>query len=267
MQKVNRRYFCGASLLALPVMRAFAGGMDDADSAGTSDPVMDALADEFASVTEDGARRGFGAEHFRRYAAQVRIFDACLEEKGTNARINRKLDDDDYYLLDPEGAAGMTRDYWKQYGILFDESYLMQLTAIDADSYRAAKKAIKKQGGVRKIHQSIAAVFERKAEEYASKEFRSGLTFRDGFLRLPAHPGSATGGDFAKAQYEVEGMPDFNAFIGASPDCLCKAMSVEGALLSILCATVCQPCCVPAAILLALVTLMEDMGECHADRC
>ena len=267
MQTMTRRYFCGASVLALPLARVFAGTAEDDLGPGFSDPVLDVLAEEFARTTADGAKRGFGSEHFIRYAGQVRLFDAFLEEKGTNAKINRMLDEEDFYLMDPYGNAYIIGKYWKRRGILFDEVQLTKLASLDAHSYRTVKKQIKKQGGVRALHEGIAAAFERKAEEFASTGFRSGLTTRGGFLRFPSHSSPAAADALKNVQLEMFSVLDPSLFDGVDMDCLCKAMSVEGALLSILCATICQPCCVPAAIILALSTLLESFDFCDSDRC
>ncbi|MEJ2111737.1 MAG: hypothetical protein P8Z37_17875 [Acidobacteriota bacterium] len=263
---MNRRIFCGTSILAIPLVRAFAGNRESADAIEVSDPVMSALADEFAFTTMDGAREGFGAEHFRRYAGQVRIFNACLEDRGTNRRINKKLDEDDYYLLNPENTVAMTMSFWKQRRIVFDESSLMKLVAVDAFSYRSVKRAIKKQGGVQKLHERIAIALERKAEEYASLGLRNRLTLRNGFLQFPARPVPAYRNGWMESQYVIPD-PTILDVDEDEIDCFCKAMSVEGAALSILCATICQPCCVPAAVLLGLVTLLENMDACDPDRC
>lgn len=267
MQEMTRRCFCGASAMAFPLARLFAGPEENDPGAGFSDPVLDVLAEEFARTTVDGAERGFGSAHFLRYAGQVRLFDAFLEDKGTNAKMDRMLDEDDYYLMDPYGNANVIGKYWKRRGIIFDESQLMRLLSLDARSYRTVKKQIKKEGGVRTLHQRIAAAFERKAGEYDSAGLRSGLAMRGGSLRFPARPLPAPADNLKNVQLELFAPPDPTLFEEVDLDCLCKAMKVEGAVLSILCASICQPCCVPAAIILALVTLMESIDFCNPDNC
>jgi len=267
MQKMNRRYFCGTSLLALPLTRVFAREKDGDIITSVSDPVMDSLSDEFVRTTIDGTKKGFGSEHFHRYAGQIRIFNANLEDKGTNSKMNKRLDDDDYYLLNPDANVASTRKYWKQRGILFDENYLMKLAAVDVHSYNTVRKAIKKQGGVQALHELIAVAFEHKAEEYASIGFQSGLTIHNGFLHFPASSGPAHADVLMNVQLEMLYSLYSNLFGEMNIDCLCKAMSVEGAVLAILCATICQPCCVPAALMLAFVTLMESLGYCSSDQC
>ncbi len=264
---MSRRGFCGSALLALPLTHAFGKGKEKDLFPEVSDPVMDALADAFASTTLDGVNNGFSAEHFHQYAGQVRIFDAYLEEKGTNARMNRKLGDDDWFLLNPNDLADMTQRYWKQHGILFEGNHLIRLASVDPYSYGAIKKAIKAQGGVQALHRRIAAVFEHKAEEFSHLNLHSRLTIRDGSILFPALQNTAPRHAFLHTQYEELDLNDPSTLVDVDLDCLCKAMAVEGAALSILCATVCQPCCVPSAVMLALVTLMESFGYCSSDRC
>ena len=232
-----------------------------------SDPVLDTLADAFTSTTMDGINGGFSSEHFYHYAGQVRILDACLEEKGTNAKMNKRLAEDDYYLLNPDGLVETTKNYWKRHGIVFEEDNLMRLASIDAQSYKAIKKAIRKLGGVQRLHEKVAAAFERKAEELTSMNLQSGLRVQGGYVRFPARPNTATVHNFLFTQLELFYLNYQNMFGNLDINCLCKALSVEGAALSILCATVCQPCCVPSAIMLALGTLLESLGYCSSDQC
>lgn len=267
MQTMTRRYFCGASLFALPLARAYAGATEGNTETGFSDPVLDVLAEEIARTTADGAEKGFGSAHFLQYAGQVRLFDAFLEEKGTNAKLNRMLDEDDYYLLDPYGNADIIGKYWKRRGVIFDETRLVKLASVDAHSYRSVKRQIKKQGGVRALHEQAAAVFEHNAEVYTSIGLPGGLTMRGGFLRSPAPSRPATAASLRNVQMQMFAPSDPSLFDGVDLDCLCKAMRVEGAVLSILCATICQPCCVPAAIMLALVMLMESFDFCKSENC
>jgi hypothetical protein len=267
MQEMTRRYFCGASVLALPAVRVFAGAAEEPAGEGFSDPVLDVLADEFARTTADGAEKGFGSAQFLQYAGQVRLFDALLEDKGTNAKMDHMLDEDDYYLIDPYGNADIIGKYWKRRGILFDETQLIRMASLDERSYRRVKREIKKQGGVRALHQKAAAVFERKAREYASVGFGSGLTMHGGFVRFPARPRPAPADFLKNVQLEMFAPLDPALNGGEDYDCLCKALKVEGAALSILCASICQPCCVPAAIMLALVTLMESFDFCNPENC
>jgi len=268
MQKMNRRNFCGTSLLALPLANVLVGETRAGDLPVETDPVMDALAEEFAETTMDGARAGFGAAHFHRYAGQVRIFNACMEERGTNRRINRKLGEDDYYLFDPEKMVSITRDYWQRHGIILNEGDLVELSALDLHSYKSVKKSLKKQGGVQQFHERIAELFERKAEEHASGDLKSGLTLRNGFLKFPGFKAQKNRVRFKNTDYEeLSDFVDPGLLAGMDVDCLCKAMTVEGAVLSVMCVTVCQPCCVPAAMMVAFVTLMESFDYCDASQC
>jgi hypothetical protein len=285
MQKMNRRNFCGAALLTLPLMKGFAQENTLDDWQESQDPVMDILAGEFARVTLEGARSGFKGEHFRQYAAQMRIFDAHLESLGTNRKLNASLDADDYQPLDPGQTARMMVEFWKMHGILFDENAMTDQMTIDLNSYRAVKRMIKSRGGVRKLHRRIADLFDRKADEFRSGDFRSGLTIYDGSVKFPRFSsGSSCKGTFLNVQDFPGFIPGFDGDIPDSIDdlpeniqwaiandlnidCLCKAMKVEGAVLTLLCVSVCQPCCIPAAVMIAIATLLQNLGYCHPERC
>jgi hypothetical protein len=267
MEKIHRRTFCGASLLAFPLMNLFAGEKDLPGVCEESDPVMESLAREFARTTLDGMQNGFGAVHFRQYAGQFRILDALLEANGTNSRLNRKLDEDDFRLLDPDRVIRMTTGYWKKHGIDLNRENLEAQFSMDADSYRQVKLAIKKQGGIRALHESIAEAFERKASEYSGSVLKGGMTIRNGNSRIPASASSACR-SFQKVQFDPGQFPlDMQPFIGVQMDCLCRAMVTEGAALSLLCVFGCVPCCVPAAILIAAELLMENNGQCNPKNC
>lgn len=267
MHRMNRRYFCGTSLLALPLMKAFAGGDGGCCSDTPPDPVLDALADDFARTTIDAERGGFGAEHFRRYALQVRLLDAHLEGSGINRRMNRKLNEDDFLSPDPEATVRMARDYWRRRGILFDEAELARLAAVDARSCQKVRGAIRRQGGVRSVHAAVAAAFERAAEECGAPGLRGGLTVQDGFLVLSRSSAKAPGAAAVPVQFDISDFVDPGMLAGKNLDCLCSAVLFEGTILSVLCASVCPPCCIPAVIMLAFVTLMRGLGYCDPDRC
>jgi len=260
MEKMNRRVFCGTSLLTLPLVSAFAGENKNNVCSDISDPIMDVLADEFAKTTYDGARDGFGSEHFRRYAGHIRILDAHLHAEGTNKKLDKKMDEDDYHLLDPERTVRMTTEYWKKHGILMNEDTLREQISFDMDSYRLIKKAIKKRGGVRSLHESVAEALERKARESETTVFRGGPIVRNGLVMFPAAGNS-------HQIKPAELILDFHSFIGVDLDCLCKAMAVEGAVLALLCAFGCVPCCVPSAVLLAIEILINSNGACDPTLC
>ncbi|MEJ2247266.1 MAG: hypothetical protein P8Y80_14495 [Acidobacteriota bacterium] len=270
MEKMKRRSFCGASLMALPLMKVFAEDSGINSLFSQTNPVLDTLADEFTRTTLNGVRNGFRAYHFRQYATQVRIFNACLDAEGVNDTLNGKLDEEDYYLLNAENAVQFTVEYWKKHGVLINEDDLAYRMAIDENSYKMTKKAIKKMGGVQKLNERIAQAFERRAEKYTSNAYHSGLTINNGSIKFPVLSGHACKTGFRNVQYEdLEDLQnlDPHLFVDLDIDCLCKAMLTEGALLTIGCVTICQPCCVPAGILLGIATLMEELGFCDSDKC
>ena len=267
MGKMNRRSFCGASLMALPLLNAFAEESVNNGLTGQTNPVLDTLAEEFARTTLDGVQNGFRAHHFRHYAWQVRMFNAHLDAEGIVDGLDRQLDDDDYYLLNAESAVQDTTEYWLKHGVFMNEDNLRYRLAMDKKSYQSVKKAIKKMGGVRKLNERIALALEDKAEKYASAAYYSRLTVHNGSVTFPPPNGQGCRNGFRTVQYEDLLYADPNMFIGLDIDCLCKAMITEGALLTIGCVTICQPCCVPAGILLGLATLMEELGFCDSDKC
>jgi len=226
----------------------------------SSDPVLDSLADEITQVAADGAQNGFKAEHFRRCAGIVRMFDARLEEKGTNREFNSKLEDDDYYKLNPPLAAQNAADYWSKHGVYLNKNDLAAQLTMDSTAYREMKKSIKRQGGIRVLHASIADALERKAKEYETVAFKGGAVIQNNrvvFLS-PDRPRA----QFMTVQYE-----SMLYFGSSNLDCLCRAMTVEGALLAIACLAGCAPCCAPAAFILALEKLMEGLNLCQPGRC
>ena len=261
MEKMNRRVFCGTSFLALPLMSVFAGEKGNKACCDISDPITDVLADEFARTTFDGARNGFGARHFRQYAGYVRIFDAHLHSEGTNKKLDNKMDEDDYHLLDQDRTVRLTTEYWKKHGVLINENNLRDHISFDMDSYRSMKKAIKKMGGVRILHERVAEALERKARETETVVFRGGPVTRDGNVIFPA------AGNSPHQIKSVDLQLDIHSFIGIDLDCLCKAMAVEGSILALLCVLGCVPCCAPSAVLLALETLMDSTGFCDPTLC
>ena len=115
MEKIARRMFCGTAMMAFPLLRLHAGTGEDVPS--LADAVIDILADQISGITADGAQNGFKAEHFRRYAGLVRTFDAYLEQKGTNRQFNDRLDDDDFYRVNPAFTAQITAHYWQKHAI------------------------------------------------------------------------------------------------------------------------------------------------------
>jgi hypothetical protein len=269
MEKIARRRFCGTALLTLPLFCLPAKGNEDPSD--QSDPILDALADEITRIAADGAQNGFKAEHYRRCAGVVRTFDARLEEKGANREVNNRLDDDDFYKLNPSITAQMTVDYWNRHGVRLSTSDLEARLTVDPAAYREIKKRIKRLGGIRVLHASYAAALERKAKESTIAALREGVAMRNGFVTFPS-PGNARE-KFMAVQYDLDlnnfdlNNLDIDFFLNTNLDCLCRAMIVEGALLSLACLAGCAPCCVPAGVLLALEKLFEGCGMCSPSRC
>ena len=281
MEKIARRMFCGTAMMAFPLLRLHAGAGEDVPL--PADAVIDILADQITGITADGAQNGFKAEHFRRYAGLVRTFDAYLEQKGTNREFNDRLDDDDFYRVNPAFTAQVTAQYWQKHAIHFDENALAAQLTIGAAEYRELKRAIKRRGGVQTLHKAVAAAFDLKAKECEDKVIKIGATFGNP-LRLP-HRGKLPQPRFMPAQFQIPpdpsgamppdlaGIvpPDLAAVLasyGSSLDCLCKALLVEGSVLALFCAmAVCVPCCPIAAIAIALKNLLEAFHMCDANNC
>jgi hypothetical protein len=257
MQKIARRSFCGTALMAFPLLGL---SFQDNEGTGASDRVLDSIADEFARITTDGAQHGFRAEHFRRYASNMRIFDAHMEGRGVNKETNRKLEEEDYPQLNPVRTAQSVVEFWKKHGLYFDQDDLAGSLSIDVKSYKSLKSAIKKNGGVRKLHAKIADSFERKAKEFEAAAYHGGPRIKAGRVTIPR---SEVSGRplFVPAQFDV------SMFAGFSLDCLCRAMIIEGSLLSLLCVVGLLPCCEIAAFLLAFEKLMEGLGMCSPNGC
>jgi hypothetical protein len=271
MEKIGRRSFCGTALLTFPLLSLCAKDNDRASGSDQPDPLIDILAGEFVRTTADGAQNGFRAEHYRQYASQVRILDAGLESRGMNGEINKRLDDeDDYYRLNPEFAAKNTATFWRKQGVLLNESDLAARLAVDREAYREAKKTIKQRGGVRALHASVAAVFERKAHEQGTAALRGGPVFQNGRILFPPASDTSRSSKFMAVQFDPQAALDSmypNIVRGPNWDCLCRAMIVEGSLLALACLAFILPLCEAGAFLLALEKLMEGLGICDAKRC
>jgi hypothetical protein len=258
MGKIDRRKFCGTAILASPLLCLRAkGGEDLLDQ---TDAVLDVLADEIARIAADGAQNGFKAEHLRRCAGVMRTFNARMEEKGTNRELNSRLDDDDFYRLDPPLMAQKAADYWDRHGIRLNKDDLMAQLRMHPTVYREMKKSIKKLGGVRALHASVANALERKAKEYETVAFRGGATVRNGRITFNAS-GRTCSAAFIPAQL------DLSMYVGMNLDCLCRAMVVEGALLALICLAGCVPCCAQGAFLLAMEKLLEGLNLCNPSKC
>ncbi len=256
MENISRRRFCGTALLALPLLCLHAQGAEDLPD--DSDGVLDALADEITRIAADGAQNGFKAEHFRRCAGVIRTFDARLEEKGTNRNLNSRLEDDDYYKLNASVAAQRAVDYWDKHGMHFNKDDLMAQLTMSPTVYREMKRDIKRMGGVRALHATIADTLEQKAKEYETAALRGSAAIRNG--RVVFHSSvKSRGAEFVLAQMDYSGFRSIN--------CLCRAMAVEGALLAIACLFGCPPCCAPGAFLLATEKLLEGLGICNPNAC
>jgi len=257
MDTIARRTFCGTALMGLPLLKLTAedrSGRDDGPS-----PIIDNLADEISRITSDGAQNGFKGEHFRRYAAVMRTFDAVLEDKGINRDLDKELDEDDYHKLDLRRASETAVDYWNKHGIAFDQGNLASLMAIDAAKYREIKKAMKRHGGVRAIHRSTADVFERKAKEHGEHGvalLKGGPTLRNDRVVLPRFRGP----EFVLAQYDM-------FFSDVSIDCLCKALLTEGYILVILGFFSGGFLGAIGSLLIAIANLLLMFGACNLGNC
>jgi len=262
MNKIGRRMFCGSALMAFPLLAL--RGQDLEIAPPQTDLLIDTLADEITRITADGARKGFRAEHFRRYASVVRSFGAHMEVKGVNRELNRRLEEDDFGTLDPAAASRITVDYWARKGLSFNAEELTRQISMPRQHYLEIKSAIKKQGGVRWLYKAAADAFERKAKDYESMVYRGGPKLQKGAIFVPGSKDSCATG-FAVAQYDI----DLGIFVGANIDCLCQALIATGALLTIMCLTIvgAQELCAIGAFLVALANLMQSLGMCDADRC
>jgi hypothetical protein len=263
MEKTTRRTFCGTALVALPLLSIRAGAGADDYFAESSDFILDSLADEFTRIAADGAEHGFKAEHFRRCAGLIRIYDGRLEEKGLNRDLDLRLDDDDFHKLNQRQAAKRTVEYWKKHGMYFDEEDFKRKLTMSPHEYQDIKKKIKKAGGFRKVHAAIAESLERKAAENTALDIKGTATFQKGRVVFPMSR-KTDRADFTQAQWElvlpqVFGLPNL--------DCLCRAMVLEGALLALACLAGIAPCCIPSTFLIALEKLLEGMGLCIPSRC
>ncbi len=259
MEEMARRRFCGTALLALPLLCLRAKCSEDLLS-DRPDAVIDALADEVTRIAAEGAQNGFKAEHFRRCAGVIRTFDARLEEKGTNRDLNSRLDDDDYYKLNPTFTAQKTVEYWDKHGIYLNKDDLIARLTMNPTAYREMKKNIKRMGGVRVLHANIADALERKAKEYEAAALKGAAVIRNG--RVAFHSfGRSPVAEFMPVQY------DFMALANSNLDCLCRAMVVEGSLLSLACLVGCVECCIPGVFLLAMEKFIEGIGVCNPSAC
>jgi len=266
MEKIARRSFCGTALLAFPLMRLYANPQECDNCTDPSDPVMDILAEEFRRTTADGAENGFKADHYRQYASQIRILDARLESKGLNAEFNRRLEEDDFHQFNPARVAKSTADYWKKHGIILDENDLTARFSIDHADYYRMQKAIKKQGGIRALHASIAEALERKAREQGSVALKGVAELRNGRIVLPSRANSSRPSKFMTIQYELPPY-DIPYMFGLNLDCLCRSMATVGAALSVLCSWGVVAFCEPAGIILGIELLLESLKLCDPGRC
>jgi hypothetical protein len=282
MEKTTRRIFCSTAILAAPALTLLAQNKEIGNALPDSpDPFFDALMDEFVRVTAEGAQNGFRAEQYRRYAAFMRMLDAQMEGKGINKELDKRLDEDDYYRLNPAKMAKTTVEYWRKRNLDFREDELTARLTMDGGSYLQIKKAIKKQGGVRVLHAKVAELFERKAKEYELSVYHGGPQFHQGRISFPKQREHS----FVRAQFDgMYGIGDFGfdpsdleldaggwlsrRIAGLNLDCFCRALVVESAVISLLCIFTCFPLfCTAAATIMAVERLMEDMGMCNPGRC
>ncbi len=262
MERTTRRTFCSAAALAVPALPLLAHGKGagENDVSDRQDLIFNALAGEFVRVTADGAQFGFKAEHFRRYAGFIRVFDAHMESTGLNREFDKRLDEDDFHRLDPARAAKSAVDFWRKHDVDMPEDELTARLMMDRNFYIEGKKAIKKLGGIRAVYAKAAEVFERKAKEYETSSFRGNPVVREGRIVFPRQNGQP---EFMKVQLDYL----LSITVGFNLDCLCRAMVVAGAASSLLCILGVPPLCIPGATLLALEKLMEGLRLCDPGKC
>jgi hypothetical protein len=262
MEKTTRRIFCSTAVLAVPALPLLAkeNSVGSDSFSNSSDPIFDALTEEFNRVTADGAQNGFKAEHFRRYAEFMRIFNAHMESKGYNKEFNKKLDEDDFYKLDPVRTAKSVAEFWRKHNVEMREDELTEQLAIDWKSYMEFKKSIRKNGGIQTLYLKVAEAFERKAKEYETSSLRGSPVFHQGKVLFPVQNGQP---HLLNAQFGWL----LDMIVGFDMDCFCKALIATAALCGIICVFGCPALCIPAALLLALEKIMEGMYLCNPDKC
>ncbi len=261
MEKIARRKFCGAAIMAFPLMGLQA--RESKTDHSQNDTVLDVLADEVARITHDGAQKGFRAEHFRRYAGVIRAFDAHMEDKGVNRELNQRLDEDDLYnKIDPVALAQATMDYWEKKGLRFNKNDLVSRLATTPRYSLQIKRAIKNQGGVRALNRAFADAIELKAREFEKTALRGGPLIYNGIVTF-AQSSSLRQAEFMYVQDDF----DFGIFIGRELDCFCAAINVQAGILWILCLAGFAPACAPAAWLTAILMIMEGLRMCDSSKC
>ncbi|NLT66991.1 MAG: hypothetical protein GXX84_10350 [Acidobacteria bacterium] len=262
MEKLARRTFCGTALLGFPLLYLQAkeiGGLLEGSKG--SDPIMESISQEFYRITADGAANGYRPEHFRRYAGIIKTFDAHMEATGINREFDQRLDDNDHHRMNPHRTARDTVRYWETRGIYLNQDDLAGGLVMDPITYRRMKKAIRKQGGIRNLHDKIAAALEQKAKECEKTALKGGAVIRNGRLGFP----TLRQPEFVNAQLPFD--LSMSALLGTNMHCLCKAMLVEGALLAVVCAVGIVPVCAPAAALLVVERLLESFNFCDPGKC
>jgi hypothetical protein len=260
MENLARRTFCGTVLAGLPLLYLHANEIDDPSD--DSDPVVEALSDEFYRVTAEGAQAGYRSEHFRRYAGIIRTFDVHLEAKGVNREFNRRLDDDDSSKINPLRSARHTVQYWEKHGIYFNENDIASRLRIDPAQYRAMKMRIKREGGIRVLNKGIINALEKRANENETIAFKGGAVFQNGRLIFPSKISRT---EFMNVQIPFDISP--NVIIGINMDCLCKALIASGVFLEFLSLMACPVCAIAGSIYLALEKLLESFKICDPQKC
>jgi hypothetical protein len=300
MEKTTRRMFCGTAFMALPVLTLAAGRKEAGMNIPllSSEPILETLADEFADITADGAQNQFASSHFRRYAGLIRMLDLQMECRGISGEVDKRLDDDDFHLMNPVRSARFVSDFWRKRNLHLRDEGLLN---VDGSWYREGKKRIKKMGGVRALSAQTALLFEIKARQHESASLRGGPYMRQGKILFPRQPEKPL---FVNAQYPgpMTGMPDFTQIgnvIGlldgggfsilfpdksnelilnsiGEPlenfsrrlDCLCRFLQLMGAALVGLDSYMpCTPCAIIGAMWIMAEALLESMLACNAERC
>jgi hypothetical protein len=292
MENTTRRMFCGTALTTLSALSLVAAGKDRLSDnlSNSSEPVLEALADEFANVIADGAQKQFKSDHFRRYASLIRMLDMQMECRGINGEVDKRLDDDDFHRMDYVRSARFVSEFWRKRNLYLQDEGLN----FNEHLYREGKKRIKKMGGVRALSAQTSLLFEMKARQYENAAFRGGPYMRQGKILLPNQPEKAL---FVNAQYfePFQAPPDLDTLLynggfssldpnlinlllclidmpanAPSPllDCFCSLLLVMGSVLILLGTTfLCTPCWIAGSMWILKERTIESMMICNPHQC
>ena len=238
MVTLARRRFCGTAILAFPLLCCALRVVTICSISRM--PFWTFWQTKLPGLRQTGCRMASRLSTFGALCRSHGTFDARLEEKGTNRELKGRLDDDDFHRPNPSLTAQKTADYWHKHGVHLNKDDLTARLTMDSTAYREMKKNIKKLGGVRALHASIADAFEQKAKEFETAAFRGSAIARNDRIAF-IRSGRSRSAEFIPVQL------DLSMLVGANLDCLCRAMVVEGALLALVCLAGCAPCCAQGA--------------------